>query len=58
MSLQIRLECPQCKQIIPLNMQDLAPGHRQVCRTCQTPARMTQSSLEHFSKDLHLYFQN
>ena len=55
MSLQIRFECPQCNQALPLNVTDLAPGRRQICKSCQTPARMTKNGLELFSKELQQY---
>lgn len=58
MTLLLRFECPQCKQTLPLDLQDFAPGHRQICTTCQTPARMTKDALDHFSKDLHQYCQS
>ncbi len=56
MSLQIRFECPHCNQEIPLKVMDFAPGRRQICKTCQIPARITKSGLERFSADLHQYF--
>jgi hypothetical protein len=55
MILQIQFECPQCNQSLPLKLQDYAPGHRQICKTCQTPARMTQESLEKLSRDLQQF---
>lgn len=58
MALLIRYECPQCKQKLPLDLQDFAPGHRQVCTTCQVPARVTKAGLELFSEDLRLYCQS
>jgi transcription elongation factor Elf1 len=58
MSLQIRFECPHCNQEIPLNVTDYAPGRRQLCKNCQIPARVTKTSLERFSKDLHQFFLN
>lgn len=58
MTLLIRFECPQCNQELPLSLLDLAPGRRQLCKTCQTPGRMTQAGLERFSEDLYQYFQS
>ena len=58
MTLLIRFECPQCKQTLPLDLQDFAPNQRRVCKTCQTPARMTKAGLEHFSEDLRQYCQS
>jgi len=55
MTLQIRYECPQCNQTLPVNLDDFAPGRRQVCAACQTPARMTKAGLERFSEDLHQF---
>lgn len=58
MTLYIRFECPQCSQTLPLDLQDFAPGYRQVCKTCQTPARMTKTGLKLFSEDLRQYCQS
>ena len=58
MILQIRFECPQCNQTLLLDLRDYAPGRRQVCKTCQTPGRITRASLERFSSDLHQYCQS
>jgi hypothetical protein len=58
MTLQIRFECPECHQSLPLSLQDFAPGRRQVCATCQTPTRMTKEGLDRFSKDLHQFCQS
>ena len=58
MTLLIPFECPQCHLTLPLDLQDYAPGRRQICKTCQTPGRMTKAGLERFSKDLHQYFQD
>jgi hypothetical protein len=55
MTLLIRFECPQCHQTMLRNLQDFAPGKRQVCNHCQTPGRMTKDGLELFSKDLRQY---
>jgi len=55
MSLQIRLECPSCNAALPLDLEQMAPGRRQVCNKCQTPVRMTPASLEQFTSDLHQY---
>jgi hypothetical protein len=57
MTLMIRFECPQCKQALPLSLQDFAPGKRQICKTCQTAGRMTQAGLERFSQDLRQFCQ-
>jgi len=57
MTLLIRFECPKCNQTLLLDLQDFAPGHRHMCKTCQTPARMTKAGLELFSKDLRQYCQ-
>lgn len=57
MSLLIRYECPQCNQSLPINFQDFAPGNRQICKSCQTPGRITKASLERFSRDLRQYVQ-
>jgi hypothetical protein len=57
MTLQIRFECPQCHQTLLLDLQDYAPGHRQICKNCQTPGRMTRAGLERFSSDLRQYCQ-
>lgn len=56
MTLMIRFECPQCSQEMPLDLREFAPGNRQLCHTCQTPARMTKDSLDRFSKDMRQYF--
>lgn len=58
MSLQIHFECPECNQELPLDVMELAPGRRQVCQDCQTPARMTEAALELFSKELYQYCQS
>lgn len=55
MSLQIQFECPQCNQTLAVNLNDYAPGRRQICETCQTPARVTEAGLERFSEDLQLF---
>lgn len=57
MTIQIRYECPQCQQTLSLNFQDFAPGKRQICTECQTPGRITQTALEHFTRDLRQYCQ-
>ena len=57
MTLQIRFECPQCNQTLLLDLEDYAPGQRQICKTCQTPGRITRAGLERFSSDLRLYCQ-
>ncbi len=57
MTLLIRFECPQCSQELSIDLKEFAPGHRQVCKTCQEPARMTKAGLERFSKDMRQYFQ-
>ena len=57
MTLLIRFECPQCKQELPLDLLDFAPGRRQHCKACQTPGRMTQAGLNRFSEDLRQYFR-
>ncbi len=57
MNLQIRYECPECHQTLPLNFQDFAPGKRQICTTCQTPGRITKTGLEIFTRDLRQYCQ-
>ena len=57
MTLLIRFECPQCKETLFLDLQDFAPGHRQICKICQTPGRITSANLERFSSDLRLYCQ-
>lgn len=58
MELSIQLVCPECQTPMPLNITDLAPGYRQTCESCQTPARMTHASLEQFSKDVRLYCES
>lgn len=58
MTLSIRFECPQCKQTMPLDLQDFAPGHRQTCKICQTPTHMTKTGLELFSQDLLQYVRS
>lgn len=55
MTLQLRFECPKCNQTLPLSLKEFAPGHRQICNSCQIPGRMTQAGLEHFSRDLRQY---
>lgn len=57
MSLQIRLECPRCNTPLPLALEEIVPGRRQICSKCQTPVRMTPASLERFSSDLRQYCQ-
>jgi len=57
MTLLIHVECPQCKKTLFLDLKDFAPGHRQLCKSCQTPGRMTNASLERFSSDLRQYCQ-
>lgn len=57
MSLQIRLECPRCNALLPLDLTEFSPGRRQICTHCQTPARMTPATLERFTSDLRQYCQ-
>lgn len=57
MSLQIRLECPSCNTALQLDLTEISPGRRQICKSCQTPVRMTPASLERFSNDLRQYCQ-
>jgi hypothetical protein len=57
MTLLIHFECPQCRQELPLDLREFAPGRRQVCKSCQAQARMTKAGLERFSQDLRQYFQ-
>ena len=58
MTLLIRFECPQCKATLFLDLNDFAPGHRQICKNCQTPGRITSASLERLSCDLHQFCQH
>ena len=58
MTLLIRFECPKCHETMLLDLQDFAPGHRQICKSCQTPGRITTAGLERFTNDLHQYFQH
>ena len=55
MSLQIQFECPQCNQELPIDLAEYAPNRRRVCKTCQTPARMTKAGLERFTRDLQQF---
>ncbi|MDH3998281.1 MAG: hypothetical protein OET90_05525 [Desulfuromonadales bacterium] len=55
MSLQVCFECPKCNEAKPFNLQDMAPGRRPVCDSCDTPAHITLNSLERLSSDLRQY---
>ncbi|MDT8441391.1 MAG: hypothetical protein RQ723_06995 [Desulfuromonadales bacterium] len=58
MDLIIQLVCPECHNPTPSRIADLAPGQRQSCDRCQTPARVTHASLEQLRRDLHDYCQH
>lgn len=55
MTVSIRYECPKCQETLAIDFQDFAPGQSKVCSACQTPSRITQSGLEHFSQDVRRY---
>jgi uncharacterized paraquat-inducible protein A len=55
MELSIRLECPQCNTALPLPLQELSPGRKQVCNRCQLPVRLTAAGLDRLAQDLRCY---
>ena len=55
MELSIRLECPQCNTALPLPLQELSPGRRQLCDRCQQPVRLTAASLDRLAADLRCF---
>jgi uncharacterized paraquat-inducible protein A len=55
MELSIRLECPQCNTALPLPLQELALGRRQLCDRCQHPVRLTAESLDRLASDLRCF---